>query len=35
MKMTVLDNSQTSTDIHVGSLLNPITQSNGNSKPPR
>ncbi|QCE07497.1 hypothetical protein DEO72_LG9g2517 [Vigna unguiculata] len=26
---------QTSTELHVGSLFNPITQSNGNSQPPR
>ncbi|KOM30026.1 hypothetical protein LR48_Vigan845s005400 [Vigna angularis] len=35
MKMTMSDNSQTSTELHVSSLLNPITQSNGNSQPPR
>jgi len=35
MKMTLSENSQTSTELHVGSLFNPITQSNGNSQPPR
>ncbi|KAK8464764.1 hypothetical protein PHAVU_010G078024 [Phaseolus vulgaris] len=35
MKMTVSDDSKKSTEFHVGSLLNPITQSNGNSQPPR
>ncbi|KAL5138945.1 hypothetical protein HKD37_10G029000 [Glycine soja] len=35
MKMTLPDNNQQSTELQLGTLLNPTTQRNGNPQPPR